>query len=800
MNEELLKLSLRQGQMFNTYKKGVSTNKKRYNVKEGFISQQQEQMVRPSFSGYVPALNNMQKRTTAINNVNQRELDELTQLQSKYNNLMQEYTNLQKSIDNSTLNEINRTSSNNPYLGKNIRFTNGTICYVTHQGIAKPYANQNDYINTANRNGCPSQEYVQLNMAWSTEYIKGATIPTNPSLIVGSNMTIGESCGNEGLNVYASTMVNNPTSTYIGCYNNISNPNNSVPNSSSTSTNGSQAMIYNSDNIGYTTFDNCKSYAIDNGYKYFGLQDYTSDGTAACLVSNDIATTKIYGEANALLTITPIWASNTQTSSGATSAKLGNSGVLFLLNDSGNTVWQNSDSGVASCEVQYSFTDNSDASGDDIFHSADMSLSQCQKTCTDNLQCFGISMNTVSNNECWLKSQFQTITSSNDRALYKKLVPSTNCSFILILQDDGNLCIYQGTPGNMIQPAVWCSMTYGKQLQPNSDWESTKSSLGRNYIINGEMIAVNQWIGSNNGSLKLIMQSDGNFVLYTSSATNGCVKNGDVYYGGPSVNSVYELNSVGNRNTLGKLGYVDADSNLKEYPTSMLNFTNDYQVYQNTDSMGNDITNLTTDQDGCQTACNNNVDCAAYVYQASSQTCWLKNTSAFPNGEKQINSTVTLGVRIPGVKGSTTCSNKVIDVDTIQYDNYLKGNNMTSSTQCNQPIISKSNQLAYENITSQLNALGKDIASKMENLYNKDNKIYQKLNTNEEQFAKDLKKYKLTKFKINNELIEGMQNLNDLNGMLSDSDLRILQENYRYIMWSILAVGILTITINAMKK
>jgi hypothetical protein len=38
----------------------------------------------------------------------------------------------------------------------------------------------------------------------------------------------------------------------------------------------------------------------------------------------------------------------------------------------------------------------------------------------------------------------------------------------------------------------------------------------------------------------------------------------------------------------------------------MVGFTNDYQIYQNTDSIGNDITSLaTTDQNGCQIACNN---------------------------------------------------------------------------------------------------------------------------------------------------------------------------------------------------
>ena len=80
---------------------------------------------------------------------------------------------------------------------------------------------------------------------------------------------------------------------------------------------------------------------------------------------------------------------------------------------------------------------------------------------------------------------------------------------------------------------------------------------------------------------------------------------------------------------------------------------------------------------------------------------------------------------------------------------------------------------------------------------------------NSAQFKKELEKYKNINIKIRKEMelqsnnnIEGMTNLNmnDINGMLSDADLRVLQGNYSYIMWSILAVGILTITINTMKK
>ena len=48
--------------------------------------------------------------------------------------------------------------------------------------------------------------------------------------------------------------------------------------------------------------------------------------------------------------------------------------------------------------------------------------------------------------------------------------------------------------------------------------------------------------------------------------------------------------------------------------------------------------------------------------------------------------------------------------------------------------------------------------------------------------------------------IESMMNMDDLNAMISDSDLLVLQNNYRYILWSILAVGSVVVTINTFKK
>ena len=159
------------------------------------------------------------------------------------------------------------------------------------------------------------------------------------------------------------------------------------------------------------------------------------------------------------------------------------------------------------------------------------------------------------------------------------------------------------------------------------------------------------------------------------------------------------------------------------------------------------------------------------------------------------------GVRKPIINPNPGCTSEIANVDTIQYDNYIKGQAMDPNAMCNESLVSQEDRAKFDDIKNQLVVLGQDITSKMEKLYNQDNKIYEKLHTNAQQFKKDLERYKTVSQELqSNNNIEGMRNMNDINGMLTDTDLRVLQENYGYLLWSILAVGVLTITINAMKK
>lgn len=858
MNDDLLKNSLTQGKLFNSYqtkiKKGIIqptkyTNKRKKN-KEGFVSSDQEQIVRPNYDGYIPVLQREQQITKLNNQVNQKDLDELVQLQTKYNDLLQQYTNIQTKISDSSLDTIGRLGSNNPYRNKYLLFTDGTVVYVTNQGIVRPITSDDILNSIAGKNGCPPKDFIKLNISWSSQYILGTTIPTVPPLIVGDIMTANQSCGNEGSNVYASRLVNNPTSSYVGCYNDKSG---------NTTTDNTSAMIFNPDTIGYTTFDKCQEYASDNGYTYFGLQDVQTDGTSACLVSNDIERTQIYGDASKKINEIPIWSSNT-TGSVATSCYINSDGRVLVNDSAGNILWQSPNSPSDCSWSGYVNPDSIQGSWGGNCVGKPLNV-DCGKP--DPNQSYGTSgivgnLNTILKNQAttslngwqnpqanWSFNPMSKWSGKDPARCCAKMVDYSyqcgggsfktgqvsggsninfdcsnevkNCTFFLMLQSDGNLCLYRGSDPSNNNGEIWCTMTNGKQQSPNVDWAASKGKFGRSYLKINESLSSGEWIGSDDGSLKLIMQPDGNLVLYTSNITSGCKVIGDKTYGGPFINAVYKMNETGDRSTLGKIGYIDSESDLREYPDSMVGFINDYQIYQNTDSIGNNITTLpVSDENQCKVSCNNNPDCAAYVYQGSSQTCWLKNKESYPKGDKQPYNGTILGVRQPGLKGSSTCSSKIVNIDTIQYNNYVKGTAMSPDTKCNISVISQEDKIKYDNIKSQLITIGNDITSKMEALYNQDKTIFQKLNTNAEQFKKDLENYKLTNLKIKKEFtslqnlqsnnIEGMQNfttslnINDINGMLSDSDLRVLQGNYSYLMWSILAVGLLTVTINTMKK
>lgn len=199
---------------------------------------------------------------------------------------------------------------------------------------------------------------------------------------------------------------------------------------------------------------------------------------------------------------------------------------------------------------------------------------------------------------------------------------SASCEFYMLLNDNGNLCLFQGTPDSNSKNSYWCSKSISEDTRANPDWNSQKGKYGVNYIKSGQSLSPGEWIGSTNGTAKLMMDTDGALRIFVSSLskTPNCYKtiNGKTL-GNTNSNAVYSLVNNGIVSAVGKVGYINSNSQVQEYPKSMFSHDNNYDVVNGFDSVGNTLENgvfANTTVEECKKKCNSNENCASlYLMQ-----------------------------------------------------------------------------------------------------------------------------------------------------------------------------------------
>jgi hypothetical protein len=296
--------------------------------------------------------------------------------------------------------------------------------------------------------------------------------------------------------------------------------------------------------------------------------------------------------------------------------------------------------------------------------------------------------------------------------------------YFLILQDDGNMCIYRGSGPNDNQGTIWCSSTNGKQQKPNPAYTAAKGKYGKNWVSSDTGLSAGDFIGSTDGSIYLIMQSDGNLVLYTSKDGENCQKMKDGRTGGgQGANALYKLKEIGIPTNLGKIGYVDSNSLLSVYPDS----------------------NIEQTADGPPK---------------------LKN--------------LPVGV-----------SDKIVNIDSLAFEYYPKTDTMSTSYG-----LANANSLQkqeLDQLKTRLDQISQQLADDTGNLNTDEIKVGNQATLQTQSIANYLKDYKNTNTRINNFT-------SNITGIVDDSDINVLKENYNYLFWSILAVGTVLVTMNVAKK
>lgn len=207
----------------------------------------------------------------SVNEVNAREYNELRNLETEMQRELQKYTTLKKQLMDNTRGYLEASRGGNPNLNQNVKIGSKSG-YITRKGIFKEYASADIGNNTAGKHSCPAnwESAQQINNHFTADFANQMfeTIPGTNPIINGTPMKAGQSCGNEGSNVFVSKITPN-TKSYVGIYKSVA---------------GSDMQIQT--DLGQTSVDQCQSRAALRNADYFAMSDF--DGTnSSCYIGND---------------------------------------------------------------------------------------------------------------------------------------------------------------------------------------------------------------------------------------------------------------------------------------------------------------------------------------------------------------------------------------------------------------------------------------------------------------------------------------------------------------------------------
>lgn len=563
---------------------------------------------------------------------------------------------------------------------------------------------------------------------------------------------------------------------------------------------------------GSYSYKSCMQSAIQQGYQYFALQNVnTQTATGYCAVSNSSPAVTQYGQATIPTKLITLWSSNT--SGQGNTATLSNTGSLQVLNSSGQVIYS-SPASTASSTYIGCYTDNSSSPAmQDLSNNNYMSFDDCRQLAQNGSYAYFATQNASNGNGlCYASNNLsdaqQYGVASNCTTQNNNWMggPSSNAiysveaggNYFIVLQSDGNLCVYRGSSPQDNQGGIWCTMTNGQLQDQNPNMVATKGKYGQNWMPSGGTLASGDFIGSDDGSMSLVMRPDGNLVLYAYEMTSNCQTMSDGNMGGGIMaNAAYDIGMVADPNNIGQLAYIDGNSDLYAYPTNNSTYSNEYKVTKNYNTSGNDINGTSysgATVDSCKNTCNSNSECAGFVFDNNNGICYPKTNNMYPySGSIESSNGVDIYLRnqIPNSPPSGV-SQKTKNIDTIQYNGYSKGGNMKSSYG-----LATSNS-AEKQILDQLK-------SKLDMLSNQMNNLNSQFKTNTNN-ATNQSSNNITEI---NKYIDNIKHINKktqeisnggIDNILNDSDIVVLQKNYNYLFWSILATGTILISMNILNK
>jgi len=242
---------------------------------------------------------------------------------------------------------------------------------------------------------------------------------------------------------------------------------------------------------------------------------------------------------------------------------------------------------------------------------------------------------------------------------------------------------------------------------------------------------------------------------------------------------------------LGETYYISDDLTKKKYPDHLIpGYGNEFQQLRGYNSYGNDITSgsgLTLEQ--VKQKCLETPGAAGFYM--SGDKYWIKNKNMWPKGKRQYTGG-DLYIRNKKVMNNNSCSKTVDFTRQADIDGYVNSGYMDQSITCGLGTISKKDMKKVIEQLNKLNVILNTLFDKIMALSREDLTLNKRLLSEYKRMKDNLSKYESTYKHI--KASSGMSS--HFNALEEDSEIQMLSYNQKYILWSMLALGV---TAGAMK-
>ena len=167
----------------------------------------------------------------------------------------------------------------------------------------------------------------------------------------------------------------------------------------------------------------------------------------------------------------------------------------------------------------------------------------------------------------------------------------------------------------------------------------------------------------------------------------------------------------------------------------------------------------------------------------------------YPKSARQPSSSTDIYIRNKMVNPLPSgISSLTQNIDTVQYQNYVSsGKQVGDNINTNDLKINSVQKAKLEQLQTKLQLLANKIANLNGKLNLNDIKVTSQSAIDSLQLGKYLVQYKMTDSKLNSYNSDVNTNIENI---VNDSDIVVLQENYKYMFWTTLAVGTVLLTMN----